>query len=102
MFDRRVVRGSTFASTPMPVSLELARVRRDFDPLKTSRFQVDSEQSQAALQAEARRRQLARRRAQTQASRALHLRIGSPPPVSGRKHEPVQTETYLEEVCLAP
>ncbi|XP_046753826.1 radial spoke head protein 3 homolog B isoform X2 [Diprion similis] len=81
MFDRRVVRGSTFASTPMP---------------------VDSEQSQAALQAEARRRQLARRRAQTQASRALHLRIGSPPPVSGRKHEPVQTETYLEELFEKP
>ncbi|XP_012267410.2 radial spoke head protein 3 homolog B isoform X2 [Athalia rosae] len=81
MFDRRVVRGSTFASTPMP---------------------VDSEQSQAALQAEARRRQMARRRAQTQANRALHLRAGSPPPVSGRKHEPVQTETFLEELFEKP
>ncbi|XP_015591817.1 radial spoke head protein 3 homolog B isoform X2 [Cephus cinctus] len=81
MFDRRVIRGSTFASAPVL---------------------IDGEQSQAARQAEARRRQLARKRAQAQASRALMLRAGSPPPVPGRKHEPVQTEVFLEELFEKP
>lgn len=60
--------------------------------------QIDGEQSIAARQAEARRRNLARKRAQAQATKALVARAGSPPPVPGRKHEPVQTEVYLEEV----
>ncbi|KAG7199091.1 hypothetical protein KM043_017986 [Ampulex compressa] len=81
MFDRRVVRGSTFASAP---SL------------------IDGEQSIAARQAEARRRHLARKRAQVQATRALVARMGSPPPVPGRKHEPVQTEVFLEELFEKP
>ncbi|XP_012538107.1 radial spoke head protein 3 homolog isoform X2 [Monomorium pharaonis] len=80
MFDRRVARGSTFASAPTL---------------------IDGEQSIAARQAEARRRHLARKRAQVQACRAL-ARTGSPPPVPGRKHEPVQTETFLEELTEKP
>lgn len=60
--------------------------------------QIDGEQSTAARQAEARRRHLARKRAQTQDTSALVARIGSPPPVAGRKHEPVQTDIFLEEV----
>ncbi|KZC14729.1 PREDICTED: radial spoke head protein 3 homolog B [Dufourea novaeangliae] len=81
MFDRRVVRGSTYAAAPTL---------------------IDGEQSIAARQAEARRRHLARKRAQAQATKALVLRIGSPPPVPGRKHEPVQTEVYLEELFDKP
>ncbi|XP_011157105.1 radial spoke head protein 3 homolog isoform X3 [Solenopsis invicta] len=81
MFDRRVARGSTFASVPTL---------------------IDGEQSIAARQAEARRRHLARKRAQVQACRALVARTGSPPPVPGRKHEPVQTETFLEELIEKP
>ncbi|XP_076661967.1 radial spoke head protein 3 isoform X2 [Halictus rubicundus] len=81
MFDRRVVRGSTFAAAPNL---------------------IDGEQSIAARQAEARRRHLARKRAQAQATKALILRAGSPPPVPGRKHEPVQTEVYLEELFDKP
>jgi len=50
----------------------------------------------AARQAEARRKCLTRKRIQV--ARALVARIGSPPPVTGRKHEPVQTELFLEEV----
>jgi len=33
-----------------------------------------------------------------QTYKALVARSGSPPPVAGRKHEPVQTEIFLEEV----
>ncbi|XP_043669243.1 radial spoke head protein 3 homolog isoform X1 [Vespula pensylvanica] len=79
MYDRRVIRGSTFAAPPAL---------------------IDGEQSIAARQAEARRRHLARKRAQAQICRAI--RSGSPPPVAGRKHEPVQTEFYLEELFEKP
>ncbi|XP_018300344.1 radial spoke head protein 3 homolog A isoform X1 [Mycetomoellerius zeteki] len=81
MFDRRVARGSTCASIPTL---------------------IDGEQSIAARQAEARRRHLARKRAQMQTCRALVARSGSPPPVPGRKHEPVQTEIFLEELTEKP
>ncbi|CAK9817385.1 Radial spoke head protein 3 homolog [Anthophora plagiata] len=81
MFDRRVIRGSTFTAPPVL---------------------IDGEQSIAARQAEARRRNLARKRAQAQATKALVARAGSPPPVPGRKHEPVQTEVYLEELFEKP
>lgn len=60
-------------------------------------LQVGTE-SQAARQAEARRRSIARRKAQGQQTRALRLRLGTPPPVDGRQHETIQTENYLEEV----
>ncbi|XP_049794561.1 radial spoke head protein 3 homolog [Schistocerca nitens] len=79
MYDRRVVRGSTFAQHPIPTDGE----------------------SQAARQAEVRRRALARKRAHAQQGR-LGLRIGSPPPVAGRKHETVQTSAYLEEILDRP
>lgn len=62
--------------------------------------QIDGERSIAARQAEARRRNLARKRAQALATKSLVARTGSPPPVPGRKHEPVQTEIYLEEVGI--
>uniref|UniRef100_A0A1B6DKY5 Radial spoke head protein 3 homolog n=1 Tax=Clastoptera arizonana TaxID=38151 RepID=A0A1B6DKY5_9HEMI len=80
MSDRRVVRGSTF-------SHPVATVGTD---------------SQAARQAEARRRNLARRKAQGQQTKALRLRLGTPPPVDGRSHEQVQTELYLEELFDQP
>ncbi|KAF5288598.1 hypothetical protein FQA39_LY15377 [Lamprigera yunnana] len=76
MFDKRVARGSNFAH-PM---------------------QTGEAESAAARAAEARRRALARRKAQKQQIRAAQLRIGSPPPIPGRRHEPVQTELYLEEI----
>ncbi|XP_054263593.1 radial spoke head protein 3 homolog [Macrosteles quadrilineatus] len=81
MFDRRVVRGSTFAQHPTPTA------RCD---------------SQAARQAEARRRSMARRKAQGQQTRAMRLRIGTPPPVEGRQHEVVQTDQYMEELFDHP
>ncbi|XP_032691644.1 radial spoke head protein 3 homolog isoform X4 [Odontomachus brunneus] len=81
MFDHRVARGTTCASVPAL---------------------IDGEQSIAARQAEARRRHLARKRAQAQTTKALVMRIGSPPPVPGRKHEPVQTEVFLEELAEKP
>lgn len=52
--------------------------------------------------AEARRRALARRRAQGQQNKAMRLRLLSPPPVPGRKHEKIQTEKYLEELWEKP
>lgn len=80
MFDRRVARGSNFASAT---------------------GDLDGE-SQAMRNAETRRREMARRKARSQATKALLMRIGSPPPVLGRKHEPVQTDLYLEELYEKP
>lgn len=45
---------------------------------------------------------MARRKAQSQQMRGNQLRLGSPPPVPGRKHEPVQTDLYLEEIMNDP
>ncbi|KAF7403347.1 hypothetical protein HZH68_006141 [Vespula germanica] len=74
MYDRRVIRGSTFAAPPAL---------------------IDGEQSIAARQAEARRRHLARKRVQAQICRAI--RSGSPPPdFCLRQHEQavkIQQET---------
>jgi hypothetical protein len=82
MFERRICRGTNFAPT-------------------LSGHMGDGE-SAAARAAEARRRALARRKAKNQQVRAAQLRLGSPPPVPGRKHQPVQTELYLEEIFNDP
>uniref|UniRef100_A0A8C3KAY9 Radial spoke head 3 n=1 Tax=Calidris pygmaea TaxID=425635 RepID=A0A8C3KAY9_9CHAR len=73
MYDRRVVRGNTYALQVIPVStqpslLEIQRRR------------------------EARRRALARKRAKEQ------MLSRTPEPVEGREHVHVQTELYLEEI----
>jgi len=81
MYDRRVVRGPAFMQHPVATI---------------------GQESQAARQAEARRRAMARRKAQSHRSRALRLRLGTPPPVEGRKHEDVQTDLYLEEIFDHP
>lgn len=47
----------------------------------------------------ARRRQILRRRCFNKTQRNI---IGTPPPVPGRKHEPIQTEKYLEELYDRP
>ncbi|CRK96346.1 CLUMA_CG009764, isoform B [Clunio marinus] len=79
MYDRRVVRGSNFASTSnIPVA-------GDVDPTRKEE--------------EAKRRQLLRKR---QVSRNQRGVIGTPPPVHGRKHETIQTEKYLEELFTRP
>ncbi|XP_055472054.1 radial spoke head protein 3 homolog isoform X2 [Psammomys obesus] len=74
MYDRRVVRGNTYA-------LPTGQVPGQPDPLELHRQQ------------QARRRALARKRAQEQ------LRPRTPEPVEGRKHVDVQTELYLEEIA---
>uniref|UniRef100_A0A8C9RDN2 Radial spoke head 3 n=1 Tax=Scleropages formosus TaxID=113540 RepID=A0A8C9RDN2_SCLFO len=73
MYDRRVVRGNTYAqyilpATPQPDPSELRR------------------------QQEARRRAIERRRTKEQ------LRLRTPEPVEGRKHADVQTDLYLLEL----
>ncbi|KAK0077196.1 hypothetical protein PV325_004298 [Microctonus aethiopoides] len=83
MFDRRVVRGSTFASASIIASIFFA------------------DEQAAARHAEARRKQLSKKRSQI-SSRSMMLRLPSPPPVLGRKHEPVQTDLYLEELLEKP
>ncbi|XP_075970104.1 radial spoke head protein 3 [Anticarsia gemmatalis] len=72
MHDKRVVRGSTVASHPHAAG--------------------DGVESAAARAARTRRRALARRAA------AARLRPGTPPPAPGRRHHPIQTEYYLEEL----
>ncbi|EMP36395.1 Radial spoke head protein 3 like protein [Chelonia mydas] len=73
MYDRRVVRGNTYALHALPWTAQP-------DPLEIQR------------QREAHRKALARKRAKEQ----LHSR--TPEPVEGRKHVDVQTELYLEEL----
>ncbi|XP_050301408.1 radial spoke head protein 3 homolog [Anthonomus grandis grandis] len=79
MHDKRVYRGSNFAQQ-----------------------HLGDGESSAARAAEARRRALARRKAKNQHYKSSQLRLGSPPPVAGRRHENIQTETYLEELFVNP
>ncbi|XP_055014714.1 radial spoke head protein 3 homolog [Boleophthalmus pectinirostris] len=73
MYDRRVVRGNTYAQRILPTTTqaELAEMQR--------------------LQ-EQRRKAVARRRARDQ------VRVRTPEPLQGRQHTDVQTELYLEEL----
>ena len=73
MYDRRVVRGNTYAQTTLPLAQQP-------DPIEVQRKQ------------EIRRRAIAKQRAREQ------LRQRSPPPVDGRAHMEVQTELYLEAI----
>lgn len=73
MYDRRIVRGNTYAQHTLPAHAQP-------DPIEIQRQQ------------ENRRRAIARKRAKEQ------LRPRSPEPVEGRKHMDVQTELYLEEL----
>ncbi|XP_045400618.1 radial spoke head protein 3 homolog isoform X1 [Lemur catta] len=74
MYDRRVIRGNTYA-------LQTGQLPGQPDPLELQRQQ------------QAKRRALARKRAQEQ------LRPRTPEPLEGRKHVDVQTELYLEEIA---
>ncbi|XP_063079839.1 radial spoke head protein 3 homolog [Engraulis encrasicolus] len=74
MYDRRVVRGNTYAQHVLPLNVQP-------DPVDLQRQQ------------EARRGVLARKRAKE------HFRPRTPQPVEGRKNIDVQTELYLEELC---
>ncbi|ESO85775.1 hypothetical protein LOTGIDRAFT_130261 [Lottia gigantea] len=73
MYDRRIVRGNTYAQHTLPASAQP-------DPIEIQRQQ------------ENKRRAMARKRAKEQ------LRPRSPEAVEGRKHIDVQTELYLEEL----
>eukprot|EP00126_Sphaerothecum_destruens_P007060 Sdes_comp19663_c1_seq1m11510 len=73
MYDRRIVRGSTYAARH---SIE----NGPMDPIEVQRQQ------------EARRRAIAKKRAQEQ------FRPRTPHAVAGRKHIDIQTELYLEEL----
>lgn len=73
MYDRRVVRGNTYAQRVIPTTAQpdLAELQR---------------------QQEQRRKALARRREREQ------LRVKTPEALQGRQHTEVQTELYLEEL----
>lgn len=73
MYDRRVIRGNTYALHTLPAHAQP-------DPIEVQRQQ------------EAKRRALARRKAREQ------LRTRTPEPVHDRKNVDVQTELYLEEL----
>ncbi|XP_066596763.1 radial spoke head protein 3 homolog A [Prorops nasuta] len=82
MLDRRVICGCILTSAPAVIGA--------------------GDQSTAARHAEARRRFVAKKRIQALTCSRILTRPGSPPPVFGRKHEPVQTEPYLEELFDKP
>lgn len=58
-----------------------------------------AEPDKETKEAEAKRRQLLRRRYVNRNPRGV---IGTPPPVKGRRHEQIQTEKYLEELFDHP
>jgi len=74
MFDRRIVRGNTYAQSTLPITAQE-------NPIDIQR------------KAERKRARDARKR-QTDHD----MRTKSPAPVDGRRHQPVQTELYLEEL----
>ncbi|XP_031467258.1 radial spoke head protein 3 homolog [Phasianus colchicus] len=74
MYDRRVVRGNTYARQAVPMCIHHPSV-----------FEIQR-------QREARRKALARKRAEEQ------IQLRTPEPVEGREHVHVQTELYLEEI----
>ncbi|XP_010705573.1 radial spoke head protein 3 homolog [Meleagris gallopavo] len=74
MYDRRVVRGNTYARQAVPMCIHHPNA------------------IEIQRQREARRRALARKRAEEQ------IQLRTPEPVEGRKHIHVQTELYLEEI----
>ena len=93
MYDRRIVRGNTYALHTLPAvrntyHIFISRIVYPYTFLQSS--QPDPLELQR--QQESRRRALARRRARNT------LRPRSPPPVDGRRHTEVQTELYLEEI----
>ncbi|XP_074472169.1 radial spoke head protein 3 homolog [Sebastes fasciatus] len=73
MYDRRVVRGNTYAQHIIPTTAQP-------DPVEIQRQQ------------EIRRKAIARKRAREQ------YRSNTPEPLQGRKHVDVQTDRYLEEL----
>jgi len=73
MYDRRIVRGNTYAQNTLPATAQP-------DPIEIQKAQ------------EARRRSIARKKAKER------LKPRTPEPVEGRKHIDVQTELYLEEL----
>lgn len=73
MYDRRIVRGNTYAQNVLPATAQP-------DPIEIQKQQ------------EARRRAIARKRATEQ------LKPRTPEAIEGRKHMDVQTELYLEEL----
>ncbi|XP_021248081.1 radial spoke head protein 3 homolog isoform X2 [Numida meleagris] len=74
MYDRRVVRGNTYARQAIPTCIH-----------RPNAFEIQR-------QREARRKALARKRAKEQ------IQLRTPEPVEGREHVHVQTELYLEEI----
>merc|ERR1711937_577561 len=74
MFDRRIVRGNTYAQTMLPINAQ----ENPIDLLR---------------KAEKKRARDARKR-----QSEMETRSKSPTPVDGRRHQPVQTELYLEEL----
>jgi hypothetical protein len=70
MYDRRVIRGSTYAQRTLPASAQP-------DPLEVQRQQEVKRRRRAANQ---------------------QVRVRTPEPVEGRRHTDVQTELYLEEL----
>ncbi|NXJ67134.1 RSPH3 protein, partial [Rostratula benghalensis] len=77
MYDRRVVRGNTYALQVIPVVCLLCSTQPSLLEIQRQR--------------EEKRRALARKRAEQLQSR-------TPEPVEGREHVHVQTELYLEEI----
>uniref|UniRef100_A0A8C6WQY9 Radial spoke head 3 n=1 Tax=Neogobius melanostomus TaxID=47308 RepID=A0A8C6WQY9_9GOBI len=73
MYDRRVVRGNTYAQRVIPTTTQ-------------------ADMAELQRQQEQRRRAVARRRAREQD------RVGTPEALQGRQHIEVQTELYLEEL----
>ena len=95
MYDRRIVRGNTYALHTLPAVRNTYHIFISCIVYPHQYIFLQSSQQdplELQRQQESRRRALARRRARNT------LRPHSPPPVDGRRHTEVQTELYLEEI----
>ena len=90
MFDRRVIRGNTYALHTLPAVNFVSTTKKIEVRSFVQNVQPDPVEFQR--QEEAKRRALARRRLREQ------MRVRTPEPVAGRKNIDVQTELYLEEL----
>lgn len=81
MWDRRVYRGNTYAPS-----------------VNTTRQQEEELQLKKMRAEKRRRRQELRRQREEQGRQEMLMRARTPPPVEGRVHIDIQTETYLEEI----
>ncbi len=91
MYDRRVIRGNTYALHTLP-AVSYFQLKKKMKIVYYIEQHAQPDPIEVQRQQEAKRRALARRKAREQ------TRTRTPEPVHDRRNVDVQTELYLEEL----